>query len=322
MPTCNPVPPAPQATIKFGSDVKIPLIFDNSKQLSYFPLTFAVYVCCRGTKGAQEQCRACFFLSRRLSRHLEEMVQPVLKLEMMTYQDDNLHLADSWEKPRMMDWSVPPKASLGFLHILHEKSRTFYSNRLSLSYFLFLLLAKKHLCSRYPQLSRVGKLSPKAFQTFLELVAAEFTGDEDEGIDNLVEFLTASVKRSRMECLQSLARRRWLHNIQQAAETSGASMEPVYKAVFKALSQVRTPGIGVGIVTLTADPGAFEWNSQAAGEAALRLASLWLSGLRRRSGEPMVMHRKSHRSDLQYKNSHPCSASTERMPGISHFLKS
>ncbi|XP_072738569.1 EF-hand calcium-binding domain-containing protein 5 isoform X2 [Ciconia boyciana] len=97
--------------------------------------------------------------------------------------------------------------------------------------------AKKQLCSRYPQLSRVGKLSPKAFQTFLELVASEFTGDEDEAIDNLVEFLTTSVERSRMECLQSLARRKWLHNIQQAAETSGASMEPVYKAVFKALSQ-------------------------------------------------------------------------------------
>ncbi|XP_074968854.1 EF-hand calcium-binding domain-containing protein 5 isoform X2 [Phalacrocorax aristotelis] len=97
--------------------------------------------------------------------------------------------------------------------------------------------AKKHLCSRYPQLSRVGKLSPKAFQTFLELVASEFTGDEDEAIDNLVEFLTTSVERSRMECLQSLARRKWLYNIQQAAETSGASMEPVYKAVFKALSQ-------------------------------------------------------------------------------------
>ncbi|XP_010281783.1 PREDICTED: EF-hand calcium-binding domain-containing protein 5, partial [Phaethon lepturus] len=97
--------------------------------------------------------------------------------------------------------------------------------------------AKKHLCSHYPRLSRVGKLSPKAFQTFLELVASEFTGDEDEAIDNLVEFLTASVERSHMECLQSFARRKWLHNIQQAAETSGASMEPVYKAVFKALSQ-------------------------------------------------------------------------------------
>ncbi|NXS49138.1 EFCB5 protein, partial [Balaeniceps rex] len=97
--------------------------------------------------------------------------------------------------------------------------------------------AKKHLCSRYPQLSRVGKLSPKAFQTFLELVASEFTGDEDEAIDNLVEFLTTSVERSHMECLRSFARRKWLHNIQQAAETSGASMGPVYKAVFKALSQ-------------------------------------------------------------------------------------
>uniref|UniRef100_A0A663FBB8 EF-hand calcium binding domain 5 n=1 Tax=Aquila chrysaetos chrysaetos TaxID=223781 RepID=A0A663FBB8_AQUCH len=97
--------------------------------------------------------------------------------------------------------------------------------------------AKKHLCSRYPQLSRVGKLSPKAFQTFLELVASEFPGNEDEAIENLVEFLTASVEQSRMKCLQSLTRRKWLYNIQQAAETSGASMEPVYKAVFKALSQ-------------------------------------------------------------------------------------
>ncbi|KAM6118574.1 EF-hand calcium-binding domain-containing protein 5 [Phoenicopterus ruber ruber] len=97
--------------------------------------------------------------------------------------------------------------------------------------------AKEHLCCRYPQLSRVGKLSPKAFQTFLELAASEFTGDEDEAIDNLAEFLTATVERSHTECLQSSARRKWLHNIQQAAETSGASMEPVYKAVFKALSQ-------------------------------------------------------------------------------------
>ncbi|XP_059685498.1 EF-hand calcium-binding domain-containing protein 5 [Gavia stellata] len=97
--------------------------------------------------------------------------------------------------------------------------------------------AKKHLCSRYPQLSRVGKLSPKAFQAFLELIASEFSGDEDEAIGNLVEFLTTSVERSHMACLQSLARRKWLHNIQQAAETSGASMEPVYKAVFEALSQ-------------------------------------------------------------------------------------
>ncbi|XP_030318546.1 EF-hand calcium-binding domain-containing protein 5 [Calypte anna] len=97
--------------------------------------------------------------------------------------------------------------------------------------------AKKHLCSRYPQLSQMGKLSSKAFQTFLELFASELTGNEDEAIDNLVEFLTRSVKRSHTECVQSLTRRKWLHSIQQAAETSQASMEPVYKAVFKAISQ-------------------------------------------------------------------------------------
>ncbi|NWI64522.1 EFCB5 protein, partial [Todus mexicanus] len=97
--------------------------------------------------------------------------------------------------------------------------------------------AKNHFCSRSPLLSRVRKLSPKALQTFLELVASELAGNEDEAIDNLVEFLTTSLERSNMDHLQSLTRRKWLHNIQQAAESSGVSMEPVYKAVFKALSQ-------------------------------------------------------------------------------------
>ncbi|NXA97722.1 EFCB5 protein, partial [Melanocharis versteri] len=97
--------------------------------------------------------------------------------------------------------------------------------------------AKERLCSRYPQLSRVGKLSSKAFQTFLELIASEFTGNEDETIDNLVSFLTTSVEQSHTKSLQSSARRKWLQDIQQAAETRGTSMEPVYKAVIKALSQ-------------------------------------------------------------------------------------
>ncbi|NXT69557.1 EFCB5 protein, partial [Chaetops frenatus] len=97
--------------------------------------------------------------------------------------------------------------------------------------------AKERLCSRFPQLSRVGKLSPKAFQTFLELTASEFTGNEDETIDNLVRFLTTSVEQSHTKSLQSSARRKWLQDIQQAAETSGTSMETVYKAVIKALSQ-------------------------------------------------------------------------------------
>lgn len=173
----------------------------------------------------------------------------------------------------------------------------------------------------------MGKLSPKAFQTFLELVASEFTGDEDEAIDNLVEFLTTSVEQSRTECLQSLTRRKWLHDIQQAAETSGASMEPVYKAVFKALSQVRISGstriICVGIVALTSNPDAFEQNLQVAWEAGLRLDSLCFPPFSWGLGEPVVMCRKRHRSDLQYQNSQPHAANTKCISWIlmSHFLK-
>ncbi|NXP29971.1 EFCB5 protein, partial [Scytalopus superciliaris] len=100
-----------------------------------------------------------------------------------------------------------------------------------------LMKAKERLCLQYPQLSRVEKLSPKAFQTFLHLIASEFTGNEDEAIDSLVTFLTTSVEQSQRESLQSLTRRKWLQDIQQVAETSGASMESVYKAVLRAISQ-------------------------------------------------------------------------------------
>ncbi|XP_064250748.1 EF-hand calcium-binding domain-containing protein 5 isoform X2 [Passer domesticus] len=100
-----------------------------------------------------------------------------------------------------------------------------------------LMKAKEELCSQYPQISKVGKLSPKAFQIFLELIASKFTGNEDETMDNLVRFLTTSVEQSHTTSLQSSARRKWLQDIQKAAETSGTSMEPVYKAVMKALSQ-------------------------------------------------------------------------------------
>ncbi|NXF71578.1 EFCB5 protein, partial [Sclerurus mexicanus] len=100
-----------------------------------------------------------------------------------------------------------------------------------------LMKAKERLCFQYPQLSRVEKLSPKAFQTFLHLIASEFTGNKDEAVDNLVEFLTTSVEQSHWESLQSLTRRKWLQDIQQEAETSRASMESVYKAVLKVISQ-------------------------------------------------------------------------------------
>ncbi|CAM4665815.1 unnamed protein product, partial [Lepidochelys olivacea] len=97
--------------------------------------------------------------------------------------------------------------------------------------------AKKHFRCSHPHPGGVVKLSPKEFQTYLELVVSELTGNEDEVLDTVVEFLTTSVARTHMERLRSSARRKWLHNIQHAAETSGASMDPVYKAVFKALSQ-------------------------------------------------------------------------------------
>ncbi|NXR60176.1 EFCB5 protein, partial [Rhadina sibilatrix] len=100
-----------------------------------------------------------------------------------------------------------------------------------------LMKAKEQLCSRYPQVSGVGKLSLKAFQTFLELIASKFTGNEDETIDNLVRFLTTRVEQSHTESLQSSARRKWLQDIQQAAETSATNMEPVYKAAIRALCQ-------------------------------------------------------------------------------------
>jgi len=141
----------------------------------------------------------------------------------------------------------------------------------------------------------VGKLSPKAFQAFLELVASELTGDEDEVIDNIVEFLTTRVERSHTECLQSLARRRWLHSIQQAAERSGARMEPVYDVVLKALLKVLVPG-NVSLLcqccATNFQPRCFEGSSQLTGaENAVPVlpAQRWCLG------EPVVLH--SHRSD-------------------------
>ncbi|XP_067422145.1 EF-hand calcium-binding domain-containing protein 5 [Emydura macquarii macquarii] len=97
--------------------------------------------------------------------------------------------------------------------------------------------AKKHLPCSHQHPGGVVKLSSKEFQTYLELVVSELTGNEDEVLDNMVEFLTMSVERTHVERLRGSARRKWLHSIQHAAETSGASMEAVYKAVFKALSQ-------------------------------------------------------------------------------------
>ncbi|KAF7244284.1 EF-hand calcium-binding domain-containing protein 5 [Varanus komodoensis] len=83
--------------------------------------------------------------------------------------------------------------------------------------------------------SGVVKLAQKDFQTYIELVASELTGDEDEVLDNIVEFLMMEVERTHTERLRGSARRKWLAGIQRMAMIHGGAMEPVYQAVFKAL---------------------------------------------------------------------------------------
>uniref|UniRef100_A0ABM5ENK9 EF-hand calcium-binding domain-containing protein 5 n=1 Tax=Pogona vitticeps TaxID=103695 RepID=A0ABM5ENK9_9SAUR len=83
--------------------------------------------------------------------------------------------------------------------------------------------------------SGVVKLTRKDFQAYVELVVSELTGNEDEVLDNMVEFLMMAVERTHQERLRGSARRKWLLQIEQAAKTSGGCPEPVYQAVFKAL---------------------------------------------------------------------------------------
>lgn len=100
------------------------------------------------------------------------------------------------------------------------------------------LLAKLHI--QFPK-SHPGhevKLSSKQFQRYIELVVSELRGNEDQVLDSVVEFLMSALERSHTEGLRNCARRKWLHQIQHAAETSGVSLEPVYTETFRALTQV------------------------------------------------------------------------------------
>ncbi|XP_053131357.1 EF-hand calcium-binding domain-containing protein 5 isoform X2 [Hemicordylus capensis] len=83
--------------------------------------------------------------------------------------------------------------------------------------------------------SGVVKLTLREFQAYIELVVSELTGNEDEVLDNVVEFLMMTVEQTHTERLRGSARRKWLHGIQQAARTSGGCLEPVYQAVFRTL---------------------------------------------------------------------------------------
>ncbi|XP_048764274.1 EF-hand calcium-binding domain-containing protein 5-like isoform X2 [Ostrea edulis] len=78
-----------------------------------------------------------------------------------------------------------------------------------------------------------NRLSKREFRTFVQLAVDEMPGADS--FDYFVEFLVNSVERSYAERIRGEARKKWLQQIVSAAETGGASMEPVYRAVFNAL---------------------------------------------------------------------------------------
>ncbi|XP_052611920.1 EF-hand calcium-binding domain-containing protein 5 isoform X3 [Peromyscus californicus insignis] len=97
--------------------------------------------------------------------------------------------------------------------------------------------AKLHIQFPKPHPGHEIKLSSEQFQKYIELVVSELRGNEDQVLDSVVEFLMSSLERSHTEGLRNCARRKWLHQIQHAAETSGVSLEPVYAETFRALTQ-------------------------------------------------------------------------------------
>ncbi|XP_067865992.1 EF-hand calcium-binding domain-containing protein 5-like [Heterodontus francisci] len=77
-------------------------------------------------------------------------------------------------------------------------------------------------------------LSKLEFSSYIETIAAEISDNESD-FDNLVTFLTTRNEQNCTERARSMARRKWLHDIQRAAETSSSSLEFVYKTVFQTL---------------------------------------------------------------------------------------
>ncbi|XP_069135006.1 EF-hand calcium-binding domain-containing protein 5-like isoform X2 [Argopecten irradians] len=81
--------------------------------------------------------------------------------------------------------------------------------------------------------SQDNRLSRREFRQFVLLVVDELPGADS--FDYFVEFLINSVERTYAERIRGEARKKWLQQVVNAAETGGASMEPVYKAIFNAL---------------------------------------------------------------------------------------
>ncbi|XP_052802445.1 EF-hand calcium-binding domain-containing protein 5-like isoform X2 [Mya arenaria] len=87
-----------------------------------------------------------------------------------------------------------------------------------------------------------NRLSRREFRTFVTMVADQMPGAD--AFEYFVEFLNLSVelmidnfylRRTYAERIRGEARKKWLQHIITAADTGGASIDPVYKAVFQAL---------------------------------------------------------------------------------------
>nr|CAB3241204.1 EF-hand calcium-binding domain-containing protein 5-like [Phallusia mammillata] len=78
------------------------------------------------------------------------------------------------------------------------------------------------------------RLNKNEFHVYINTVCAEMAGGE-EVFDGVIEYLTSTVERTYAERVRGEARRKWLAQIQASAETGGASMESVYRAVFQTL---------------------------------------------------------------------------------------
>lgn len=77
------------------------------------------------------------------------------------------------------------------------------------------------------------RLSKREFRELLHRVVHYMSGEDT--FDLLVEFLISSVERSYTERVRGEARKKWLKQIVSTAETSGASMQPIYRTLFQAL---------------------------------------------------------------------------------------
>lgn len=76
-------------------------------------------------------------------------------------------------------------------------------------------------------------LNKRTFRECIDAIVKSFP--EEDVFDSLIHFLTTSVERSFEERRRGDARKRWMTMIDAAAQTGGAQLDPVYRAVYHVL---------------------------------------------------------------------------------------